>query len=121
MQSYLSEDAVYNFINSMIEEPGFCSEVMKKHFSKELVMIKEDNEDFENSAKCWIYDNYYIDGDVKVRDHCRITGKYRASAHRDCNINVKLNQKNLVICHNLKKYDSHVIMQELGKFNLKIN
>ena len=35
----------------------------------------------------------YVDGDVKVRDHCHITGKYRSSAHRDCNINVKLNHK----------------------------
>ena len=40
-------------------------------------MAKENNEDFENSSKCWICDNDYIDGDVKVRDHCHITGKYR--------------------------------------------
>ena len=39
----------------------------------------------------------------------------------DCNINVKLNHKIPVIFHNLKNYDSHLIMQELGKFNLKIN
>ena len=32
---------------------------------------------------------------LKIRDHCHITGKYRGSAHRDCNINVKLNEKNL--------------------------
>ena len=84
-------------------------------------MTKEDNEDFENSSECWIYDNNYIDGDDKVRDCCQITGKYRGSAHRDCNINVKLNHKISVIFHNLKNYDSHLIMQELGKFNLKIN
>ena len=36
----------------------------------------------ENSTKCWICDNDYIDGDVKVRDHCHIIGKYRFSAHR---------------------------------------
>ena len=29
---------------------------MEKHFDKDLVMTKEDNEDFENSAKCC--DNY---------------------------------------------------------------
>ena len=34
---------------------------MKKHFNKELVMTKKDNEDFENSAKCLICDNSYID------------------------------------------------------------
>ena len=52
-------------------------------------MTKEDNEDFENSTKCWICDNYYIDSAVNVRDHCHITGKYRGSAQRRCNINVK--------------------------------
>ena len=34
----------------------------------------------------------YIDNDAKVRDHCHITRKYRSSAHRDCNISLKLNE-----------------------------
>ena len=86
-------------------------------------MIKENNEDFENSNKCWICDNDCVDGDVKVRNHCHITEEYRGSAHRDYNINVKLNHKTPVVFHNLKNhnYDLHLIMQELGKFNLKIN
>ena len=83
-------------------------------------MNKKDNEEFENSNKCWISDNDYT-GDVNVRDHCRITGKYRGSAHRDCNINVKLNHKIHVLFHSLENFDSHLIIQELGKFNLKIN
>ena len=93
--------------------------MIKKHFSKELVMTKEGNEDFENYTKCWICGN--IDGNVKVIDHFHITGKYRGSAHRDRNINFKLNHKIPVIFHNLNNHDSHLIMQELGKFNLKIN
>ena len=39
----------------------------------------------------------------------------------DCNISVKLNHKIFAVFHNLKNYDLHLIMQELGKFNLKIN
>ena len=70
-----------------------------------------------NHTKCWICDDDYVNGDAKVRDHCNIIGKYRGSAHRDCNINVKLNQK----IYNLRNFDSHLIMQELGKFNCKIN
>ena len=116
----LGKDAVYNFINNMTEESKYCSEAMKKHFTKELVMTKEDNEDFTKSPKCWTCDNDYVDTDVKVRDPCHITGKYRVSAHRDCNTNLKLNHKIPVVFHNLKSYDSHLIMQELSKFNLKI-
>ena len=69
---------------------------MKKHFNKELVMVKEDDECFKISTKCCICDNVYIEGNVKVRDHCHITGKYKGSAHRDCNINLKVNHKILV-------------------------
>ena len=53
-------------------------------------MTKEDNKGFKNSTKCWICDNDYIDTDIKVREHCSITGKYRGSSHRDCNTNLKL-------------------------------
>ena len=73
------------------EESKYCSDLMKKHFNKELVMTKEDYEDFKNSATCWICYDDYVDNDVKVRDHCHITGKYRGSAHRDCSINLNLN------------------------------
>ena len=37
--------------------------------------------DFENSTKCWICDKVYVDGDVKLRHHCQVNGKYRSSAH----------------------------------------
>ena len=71
-------------------------------------MTKEDHENVKNSTNCWICDNDYTDTDVK--DHCHIIGKYRGSAHRDCNINLNLNHKIPVIFHNLKNYDSHLIM-----------
>ena len=49
------------------------------------------------------------------------TGKFRGSAHRDCNINFQLTKKILVIFHNLKGYESHLISSELHKFNLKVD
>ena len=68
-------------------------------------MTKGDNEDFQNSIKCWIFDIDYIDNDVKVRYHSHVTGKYSGSTHRDCHVNVKLNHKMLVIFRILKNYD----------------
>ena len=73
VKTCLGEDAVYNFVNSIIEESKYCNDVMKKHFNKELVLIKEDDQDFENFTKCWIRDNTYDDGNVKVTDHCHMT------------------------------------------------
>ena len=72
-KTYLDEDTVYNFIYNIIEESKYCSDLIKKHFNKELAMTKEDNENFKNSAKCWICDNDYVDNNAKVRDHCHIT------------------------------------------------
>ena len=75
----------------MIEESKYCREMIKSHFNKELVTNKEDNEDFKIYIKCWICDDDNVDNDVKVRDHCYTTGKYRGFAHRDFNIKLKLN------------------------------
>ena len=52
----------------MIKEGRYCSDVIKKHFKKELAITKEDNGDFENSTKCWICDNSFIDDNDKVRE-----------------------------------------------------
>ena len=46
-ESYLGKDGVYNFISSMIEGSKYCSDVMKKHFNKELMMTEKDSEDLD--------------------------------------------------------------------------
>ena len=56
----------------------------------------------------------------KVRDHCQITGKFRGAAYRNCNVNCQLTKKVPVIFHNLRGYGSHLIFNELDKFDVKI-
>ena len=68
----------------------------------------------------YIINKLIVAGGNKVRDHDHITGKYRGSAHRSCNINLKLTKKVPVVFHNLKGYES-LIMQEIGKFDVKIS
>ena len=117
-KSYLGKYSVYDFISSM--KVSIVVMWWKRKLTKNL-WWENDNKDIENSTKCRICDNDYTDTDVKVRDSCHVTGKYKFSSYRDCNLNVKLNHKISVVFHNLNYYDSHHIMQKLGKFNLKIN
>ena len=35
------------------------------------------------STKCWICNKVYVGNDVKIRDHCLVTGKYNGFAHGD--------------------------------------
>ena len=53
-------------------------------------MCLENGKRFQSSNKCWICNKLFADEDKKVRDHDRITGKYRGSAHSDCNLQLIL-------------------------------
>ena len=59
--------------------------------------------------------------DEKVRDHCHITGKQRGAAHWSCNVKLRLTKNVPVIFYNLKGYEGHLIMSEIGKFNVKVD
>ena len=53
-----------------------------------------------------------------VLDHCHITGKFRGSAHQECNLKLRIKPEDIkipVIFHNLRGYDSHFIMQQIGE------
>ena len=106
----------------MLEEVKYCKKVMKKDFNKPLRMTKDDEKEFKKADKCLICEKEYNKTDVRVRDHCHITGQYRGSAHQDCNFNFRITDKIPVIFHNLRGYDSHFIMQEIGeKCQMNIN
>ena len=117
-QIYRGINAVYGSMEKMLEEVKYCKNIMKKHFNKPLRMTKEDEDKFQKADKCHICDKEYTEKDIKVRDHCHITGKYRGSAHQDCNINyfrLKVDELKIpVVFHNLRGYDSHFIVQEIG-------
>ena len=55
---------------------------------------------------------------MRVRDHCHITGKFRGSAHQECNLKLRVKPEDIkipVIFHNLRGYDSHFVMQQIGE------
>ena len=122
VQVFRGENAVYNFMENMLEEVNWCKQTMEKHFNKPLEMTEENETDFQKATKCHICDQQYQDKDIRVRDHCHITGEFRGSAHQDCNLKLQINPDNIkipVIFHNLRGYDSHFIMQQIGEIAKK--
>ena len=61
---------------------------MKKHFNKNLIISEKEEEQFQSSNICWIYERLVDDNDEKVKDYCHITGKCRGAAHWSCNKNL---------------------------------
>ena len=108
-------------IENLLEEQEEVKKIIKQNFNKEMIISKKEQNDFKNANSFHICNKEYSNEDVPVRDHCHVTGKYTGSVHNDCNLSYKLTNKIFVIFHNLRGYDSHLIMQEIGKFNKDIN
>ena len=115
---YRGEYCIEKFMKCMFEEVKNCQKIMRDDFNKPLKMTNEDEESFQKATHCHICEKKYKVDDVPVRDHCHITGKYRGSAHQTCNLKLQISADKIkipVIFHNLKGYDSHFIMNELGE------
>ena len=122
VQVFRGENAAFNFMEKMLEEVEWCKTIIKTHFNKPLVMSEKNQLDFDSSKKCYICQKQYTDEDIRVRDHCHITGEYRGSAHQDCNLKLRLSPSKIqipVFFHNLTGYDSHFIMQQIGEIAKK--
>ena len=44
----------------------------RKHFNQDMILTKDDEQNFTNANKCYICDKKYSEKDVRVRDHCHI-------------------------------------------------
>ena len=86
LQTYRGENTIYKFIEKMLKEVEYCKTVIKKMFNKPLVMTEDKEMCFKLMDKCHICGEKYTDKDVRVRDHCHITGKFRGSAHQEHNL-----------------------------------
>ena len=94
---YRGESPVYKLMENMLEEVEYCKAVIRKHFNKPLVMTEVDEQHFKTMDGCHICGEKYTDKDVRVRDHCHITGKFRGSAHQECNLQLRIKSENLKI------------------------
>ena len=115
---YRGEDCIEKFMKCMFEQVKNCQKIIRDNFNKPLKMTNEDEESFNEATHCHICEKKYKVDDVPVRDHCHITGEYRGSAHQTCNLKLQISAEKIkipVVFHNLKGYDGHFIINELGE------
>ena len=128
--TYSGEDVMKHFFRTL-----FQLEVDIKNlrdagnlYTHEIIMTDEDVVRYQNAEVCHICKKPFDDGEEdddddehpspkrRVRDHDHKTGAFRGAAHSVCNVNYRVSEKIPVIFHNLKNYDGHLIVQELGKY-----
>ena len=118
IQTYRGENTVYEFMEKMLEEVECCKSILKKRFNKPLKMTESDELRFKQMDECHSCGNRYTDKDVRVREQCLITRKIRGSAHQECNLGLRITPESIkipVVFHNLRGYDSNLIMQQIGE------
>ena len=79
-----------------------------KNTKKDIIMTKEDEEDFKNNNNCRFCEKEIISD--KERDHYQLTSNYRGPAHSKCNINFTQDHSNFIpfIFHIFSNYDCHM-------------
>ena len=70
IETYRGENAVYEFMEKMLEEVEYCKGIVMMRFDKPLKMTENDELHFKQVDECHIYGDRYTDKDVRARDHC---------------------------------------------------
>jgi hypothetical protein len=116
-KQYRGPDAAYKFVESLIELSKDIDKILSQN--KKMIISAKQEKEFNRANNCHICNQEL--GNDRVRDHCHITGLYRGPAHNKCNLLYNYDNYHIpVFFHNLKGYDSHLIIRELGKFQGKI-
>ena len=110
---------VEHFFDDMIKESDYLLEHLKTNIP--VIFTEEDEQVHRATNACFICQEHMPPND-KVRDHFHFTGKYRGAAHFKCNLAFKHPKTIPVFFYNLEGYDSHLLMQHLGKYkNMKLS
>ena len=114
---YRGPDAAGHLLKSLQEEESTIKGVLAD--PKAMRMTREDWLAFRTAVTCDACDKA-LEGD-SVRDHCHFTGEYRGAAYNACNLKLRLIPSILVVFHNLRGYDSHLLMQAILKVEGRVS
>ncbi|XP_018315244.1 uncharacterized protein [Mycetomoellerius zeteki] len=107
------EDCVSWFVNELYD----LAHRAKTIFNKNVTMTgltSDEWEKFRDAPHCHICERPFEEGDLRVRDHCHLIGRYRGPAHSHCNLNYRESYVIPVFFHNLSGYDAHFIIKDIA-------
>ena len=91
-------------------------------FQKRTYLEERKRErDFQTINRHQISGKLYNKKDFHVRDDCHVTDRYRVPVFKKYNVAFRLKNRIFVVFHNLRRYGSHLIMQEIGGFDQDFN
>ena len=112
------ENPCERFINDLND---IAKEIEALPIKEMIPLTLEEEITFNESNICHICSKEIKNEEVKVKDHCHITGYYRGPAHKICNINFKNKKVLPVVMHNSANYDIHLLIRELAKQSSKLD
>ena len=118
---YRGLDSVHKFFTDIFAEEKEILDKLKEFQKTPMYMSNEEKMHHRKATTCYVCNSDFTAENRKVRDHCHVLGNYRGAACNMCNLAMKMTKTIPVIFHNLKGYDSHLLLPELGKFNKKIS
>lgn len=120
---------LYRGINDIDTMNHFAEDIHKiqlditniyKRNKKMTPLTKEQWKEYNKATKCYMCEGEFTDKNYKVRDHNHITGDYIGPACNFCNLRRAPSRYFIpLVFHNLKGYDSHIIVQYLSRDKYK--
>lgn len=83
-------------------------------------LTDEEEKEFSEATVCHIckrsFSLFINDNkdEIRVKDHCHISGQYRGAAHQKCNLEYQISRKIPIVMHNLSGYDLHLLIRKLS-------
>ena len=112
---YRGLNSVNKFFSNIFEEENEILDKLKQFKNTPMNLTSEEKIYHENAESCYVCDSSFTIENRKVR----VTGSNRGAFCNECNLGRKLTKTIHVIFPNLRGYDSHLLLPELGKLNKK--
>lgn len=117
------DGVIEHFYNNLLREKDKINNILRNPVP--MIFTDENKNEFDNAINCHICMEPLNEDRVKNHDH--INGLYLGASHNKCNLEFRY-KRNIftnefiipVIFHNLRSYDSHLFLKDIGRLKPNI-